>query len=355
MLNNRRKGNRKSNLHFKKTNTILNIKKKKTLSSIEKFNKRHQQMLRSVSAPEHILRQYTQLERVFHNHTEIINNIHKTTTQIGSNSVAKFIQDNNATINALTSIDPFLYQNKIENIVKHSTISYIENMQNNIISSLNLNNFVEEILSKLNFPKIIIDVDRYRIKPYILFFRNNKDISDRFYDEDIFPPIKYFIENDIDNISKDTNLEDLILSEDVRKFYLNQILSWKNKFDDDVNQFINSIHTLLNTEIYPAICLTMFTQIEYLIRYECFPNEGTIPYKTLSSKLKDEVFDKIGISKFYYKFIKNSLYANTKNAKGLSRHSTHGVDLYKMNSKSAMNLIFLYDFIQSVIDIDAYI
>ncbi|WP_207670278.1 hypothetical protein, partial [Clostridioides difficile] len=170
----------------------------------------------------------------------------------------------------------------------------------------------------------------------------------------IFPPIKFFLENKEFDFKTD-DLENFIFCKDIREFYLSQILKWKNKFHTTyMDSFIDSIHLSLYHENYIAICPSMFILLESLIRFECFPNQDNIPTKTICDKLKFEVFEKIDIDEFYHKFIKDSLYANTKKAEGLSRHSVHGIDLYKMDPLSAMNLIFLYDFIQSVIDIDIY-
>ncbi|HFL2401168.1 TPA: hypothetical protein ACG3PH_000720 [Clostridioides difficile] len=195
----------------------------------------------------------------------------------------------------------------------------------------------------------------YKINLYHAFFKNENDLANCFYNSNIFPPVKFFLENK-EHDFKTEDLENFIFCKDIKEFYLLQILKWKNKFHTTyMDSFIDSIHLSLYHENYIAICPSMFILLEYLIRFECCPNQDNIPTKTIRDKLKFEVFEKIDIDKFYHKFIKDSLYASTKKAEGLSRHSVHGIDLYKMDALSAMNLIFLYDFIQSVIDIDIYV
>ncbi|AUA29376.1 TPA: hypothetical protein OUL15_003759 [Clostridioides difficile] len=218
----------------------------------------------------------------------------------------------------------------------------------------------KEIISNINFKlepilsNFKVTFNTYKINSYSAFFKNKNDLTNYFYNSNIFPPIKFFLENKEFDFKTD-DLENFIFCKDIREFYLSQILKWKNKFHTTyMDSFIDSIHLSLYHENYIAICPSMFILLESLIRFECFPNQDNIPTKTICDKLKFEVFEKIDIDEFYHKFIKDSLYANTKKAEGLSRHSVHGIDLYKMDPLSAMNLIFLYDFIQSVIDIDIY-
>lgn len=99
-----------------------------------------------------------------------------------------------------------------------------------------------------------------------------------------------------------------------------------------------------------SVCTLIFVLIEYMLNQN-YPEKiksNKYRYRSIKEVLKEKVFEPINIKKLYYKFIEENLYTSTDKAKEFSRHMTHGERIDFANMKSAMNMIFIYDFLQDV-------
>lgn len=202
---------------------------------------------------------------------------------------------------------------------------------------------LSNILKKYDFNKI-------RINIYKTFLIENKVFIDKLVSETIFPPIDYMIEEEILEKGEVNDLYDFIYSKEVKEYYLDKIERWKNKYDEEaVKKMINDIKTSFESDSYYSVCFLVFPLIERMLRENIFEEEGDIRYSDIKKALKSEVFDVIEDDKMYKVFIENNLYCNTKKANEFSRHIAHGVKLDMVNQKVAMNMVFIYDFIQNIL------
>lgn len=203
----------------------------------------------------------------------------------------------------------------------------------------NLNN----MFKKFDFNKIWINI-------YKVFLMENKAFIDKLVDETIFPPINYMIEEEILEKGIIGDLYDFIYSDELKEYYLNEIEGWKNKYKDEaVKKMINDIKTSFKSDSYYSVCFLVFPLIERMLRENIFEEEGSVHYSDIKKVLKTEVFDVIEDDKMYKVFIEKNLYCDTKKAEEFSRHIAHGVKLDLVNKKVAMNMVFIYDFIQSIL------
>ncbi|MCD3252524.1 hypothetical protein [Clostridium botulinum] len=207
------------------------------------------------------------------------------------------------------------------------------------------------LISNIKFPILNIDFDKFKIHFYKTAFKENDTIVSRLYEETIFPPIYYIIREDIKESSV-INCEEWVLNnKDLKLFYINRIDKWKNKYNDDnIMHMIEEIKFNFEHNNSYSIYTLIVILIEYMLRQnysEEIKGTGKI-YSSIKNILNEKVFKPIDIDKLYIRFIEENLYASTSKAKEFSRHITHGDKIELGNMKSAMNMIFIYDFLQDV-------
>lgn len=194
-----------------------------------------------------------------------------------------------------------------------------------------------------------LNIDEFMIEIYKKALEDKKILVDGFKDKTIFPPINFIVTERV-IISKDEDLSKWILSSEVKKYYIDKIERWKYKYNDiAVIRLIEDIKKALMYNLNACISLSIFTLIERMLREEILTKEGHVPYDKMKEVLKDYVFTDIGAEDLYEVFVEKNLYCNTKNANEFSRHISHGVKLDLLTEKTAMNMIFIYDFLQEII------
>ena len=237
---------------------------------------------------------------------------------------------------------------KWNEVYKNNIANVVESIKPLVTIQEQMRKAIEPMLERLSVLSKI-SIDKVKINIYRELFQDNIDFINQLKDETIFPPIKFIAINEIEFIER-KEMNDWILSEDVKTFYKEEILCWKNKYDDeDVKCIIDEIYKALQNDMCCSICFLIFPLIERMLREEYFDKEGHESYGELRKVLKTEAFDVIGAGDLYKVFIKNNLYCDTRWADEFSRHVNHGVKLNLLNPKVAMNMIFLYDFLQEII------
>lgn len=211
---------------------------------------------------------------------------------------------------------------------------------------------LRDAISKIKLPPLDIDFNSLKISMFKMFFNEFNEFVADLYDEAIFPPIYYIVEKDIKKEDIEVELNKWITSSPVKEYYLERIVGWKDNYTDrNILDLIDEIQSNLQADNYFSVCMLIFVLIEYMLRQKHFKGRGTVPYSEIRNVLEREVFEEIGINHMYKKFIKDNLYANTEVSTVVSRHMVHGVKLEFGTAETAMNMIFIYDFIQEVLDI----
>lgn len=194
-----------------------------------------------------------------------------------------------------------------------------------------------------------IGSDQFLTRLYKGIIEENRVLVNRFRDENIFPPINFIANNNI-QLDKDDKLSKWILSSKVKEYYMARIKSWKYKYEDEaINGMIEEVSVALDNNLKSSVSLLIFPLIERMLREEIFENRHKIPQREIRNILKKTVFDAVDSDDLYRVFIRDNLYCNTKNAKEFSRNMCHGVNIEKFTEKTAMNMIFIYDFLQEII------
>lgn len=243
-----------------------------------------------------------------------------------------------------------IYSKELNETMKSiaKTIGQIHEIQKVMIQSIQP---VLESISNIKLPKLDIDFNKLKICAYKMEFEEKKDIIDEFYKNTIFPPIGYLTKNDINKISIKSCEECILNDKELKKFYLDSIDKWKSKYDDDnIKRMIEEIKFNFEHGNSYSVCTLVAILIEYMLNQnysENIKSHGGI-YSSIKNVLNKKVFEPINIEKLYIKFIENNLYANTSKAEEFSRHMAHGKRIEFGNMKSAMNMIFIYDFLQDV-------
>lgn len=211
------------------------------------------------------------------------------------------------------------------------------------------------VISNIKFPEIDIDFNEFKICFYRNVFKEKEVLINKLYDETIFPPISYVIKNNLEDSSIENWSEWILNDKDLKSFYIGKIDKWKDKYsDDDIKRMINEIKFNLEHNNSYSVCTLVAVLIEYMLKQnysEKIKSKGGI-YNSIRNVLKEKVFDLIDINELYVRFIEENLYASTDKAQEFSRHITHGDKIEFGNLKSAMNMIFIYDFLQDVMIIN---
>ena len=194
-----------------------------------------------------------------------------------------------------------------------------------------------------------IDFNKIKLNLYKDAFIEYKEVIDLLYKKTIFPPISYLAIENIHELDE-TDLETWILSNEVKEFYLDSINTWKlNYSNEKILSFIDEIYSNFKSNNYISVTLLIYTLLECL--YNQTSNDVKMPnkYKKIKEILKEQVFSELDILYLYDKFIKSNLYAKTEDAEEFTRHIVHG-DIENITpEKTAMNAIFIYDFIQEIL------
>lgn len=253
-----------------------------------------------------------------------------------------------------TSLKPVnvhnIYSKELDKTMKSiaKTIEQINEIHEDIIQSIQP---VLKSISNIKFPKLDIDFSELKIYAYRIEFEEKKDIIDEFYKNTIFPPIGYLIKNDINEINIKSCEEWILNDKGLKKFYIDSIDKWKNKYDDDnIKRMIEEIKFNFEYRNSYSVCTLVAIVIEYMLNQnysEKIKSHGG-RYSSIRNVLNEKVFEPINIEKLYIRFIKDNLYADTNKAEEFSRHMAHGDKIEFGNMKSAMNMIFIYDFLQDV-------
>lgn len=222
----------------------------------------------------------------------------------------------------------------------------------------NTNNIIQGFYEKLReidlecilrgLGKLLKEPEKFKFNVLNSSLLKNIDIIKEFNKNDIFAPILY-IEYNYYKIDKD--IDSIYRNSDVKEFYYDRMKIWRDNMDKEGINLINEIRFSIENKLFNVSCLSMFTLIEKLLLRNGLNknNQNDITYKDRKSFIKKSVFDEVyPISNLYKKYIKNNLYQNTKKATLFSRHSCHGKDLSKLNEKTLMNLVFIYDFLDFV-------
>lgn len=207
-----------------------------------------------------------------------------------------------------------------------------------------------DVISKIEFPKINIDFSEYKIYFYRTAFEEKEAIVNSLYSNTIFPPILYIIKSGIKE-SNFENWEEWVLNDrELKLFYIDSINKWKDKYsDDNIMRMIDEIKFNFEYGNSYSVYMLVAVLIEYMLGQN-YSDKITSKYRYNSIKnvLNEKVFEPININELYIRFIEENLYANTNKAKEFSRHIAHGDKIEFGNMKSAMNMIFIYDFLQDV-------
>ncbi len=206
-------------------------------------------------------------------------------------------------------------------------------------------------ISKIKFPKIDIDFSKWKIHFYRTAFEEKEAVVNVLYSHTIFPPILYLIEHDIEEKSIE-NWEEWVLNDkELKLFYIDSINKWKDKYsDDNIKRMIDEIKLNFEHGNSYSVYTLVAVLIEYMLKQnysDKIKSKGGI-YTSIRNVLNEKVFEPININELYVRFIEENLYASTDKAKEFSRHMTHGDKIEFGNMKSAMNMIFIYDFLQDV-------
>ena len=234
--------------------------------------------------------------------------------------------------------------------------------QNDLINSGVYKSIIDSIRSSMGMAtnalrtigQLDLSYDNINRLIYKRAFEEYKKVSYKFYHKGVFPPINYFIDKEIDDISYDFDIEEFILGDEVNEYYLNVVSSWKDKYDDIyVQSLISDIEFNLKHKRSYAIVSMIPMLIEYMLN-ESFLGEymlrtGGYRYSAIKLLLEERVFSPLDINYLHRKFINKNLYSSTNKAEEFSRHMTHGDKLEFGNMKTAMNMIFIYDFLQEII------
>ena len=181
-----------------------------------------------------------------------------------------------------------------------------------------------DVISNIKFPKINIDFNELKIYIYRIEFKEKEALVNKLYNQTIFPPILYIIENNIKENSIENWEKWILNNKELKLFYIDRIDKWKAKYsDDNIKRMIDEIKFNFEHSNSYSVCTLIFVLIE-------------------------KVFEPINIKKLYVRFIEENLYTSTDKAKEFSRHMAHGDRIEFGNMKSAMNMIFIYDFLQDV-------
>lgn len=202
--------------------------------------------------------------------------------------------------------------------------------------------------------KLAVSYDNINRLIYKRAFEEHKVVSYKFYQSSIFPPINYFIDKEIYDIDSGFDIEEFILSDEVNEFYLEVVSGWKNKYKDEYTKMlISDIEFNLKNRRSYAIVSMVPMLIEHMLNDSSLGDYMVKAkgqrYPAIRLLLEEKVFNPLDVNYLHRKFINNNLYSSTKKAKEFSRHMTHGDRLDFGNMKTAMNMIFIYDFLQEII------
>lgn len=202
--------------------------------------------------------------------------------------------------------------------------------------------------------KIAVSYDNINRLIYKRAFEEHKVVSYKFYQSSVFPPINYFIDKEIYDIDSGFDIEEFILSDEVNEFYLGVVRGWKNKYrDEHTKMLISDIEFNLKSRRSYAIVSMVPILIEHMLNDsslgEYMVKTKGQRYPAIRLLLEEKVFNPLNVNYLHRKFINNNLYSSTKKAEEFSRHMTHGDRLEFGNMKTAMNMIFIYDFLQKII------
>lgn len=239
------------------------------------------------------------------------------------------------------------------NTIALSMIKASDVLYENFIKPMNkiserMGEFLQEysnVLRNINFDKVLLNM-------YGAELFEHDELIYKFVDNTIFPPIGYFIENGYEklDISSDVSLDIWILEEDVKKYYIDNIETWKKKYNNEsIKHMLDEVKSNLSNNNYMSVYFLMNTIIEYMLNEHIANIDGKGRYDKLKKVLKEDVFKPIDREEMCEKFIDKNLYCNTSKAEEFSRHTTHGDKLELITPKAMMNMIFLYDFLQEVI------
>lgn len=257
------------------------------------------------------------------------------------NSIDLKLKDSNNTLLGNRALHNLFNNEKILKI----TNSIFESLRK--LSDYFISNNIFEILEKI----CSLDISDMIINIYNNELYGKDDIIKLFYNEMIFPPINYLSHIQWKNI----DVKNIVVNQEVKEYYYKQMDTWKdniNNKDDYGEKLIEEIRFSLKNKMYMVASLSMFTLIEYRMLksgLKTLKNKN-ITYKERRQYLKRKVFTPIdSLNPLYKNFISDSLYQDTNNAIGISRHICHGVDLYKLNEKNAMSLVFMYDLFDTIL------
>lgn len=194
-----------------------------------------------------------------------------------------------------------------------------------------------------------LDIDKVKLNLYRTEFQDNEKLVKRLTEERIFTPINYLAYN-TPVINENIDLIEWILSNEIKEFYISRIDKWKEKYEDNsINNLISEIKIAFKKNMNYSVCLLIFPLIERMLREELINREGHVKYSDIRDVLREEAFEIIGVVDIYEVFIEKNLYCDTKKAEEFSRHISHGVKLDFINSKVAINMILIYDYLQDII------
>lgn len=248
------------------------------------------------------------------------------------------------------------YFNGIENIIKPISIT----LNNGVSQALST---VAKTMSQISVSMTpilqelsnILVSNSFNKTLYKMAFEEHKDAVYKFYYSYVFPPINYLVENEVYELDPNINIEEYVLSEEINKYYVERVKSWADKFNNESSKrLISDIAFNLEHRRDYAVSGLVFTLIEHLLNHstlEEYQNKvnGRI-YPAVRNMLKEEVFNPLNINSLYDRFIKDNLYTSTDRATHNSRHIVHGKRIELNNITNAMSMIFLYDFVQEIIE-----
>lgn len=192
---------------------------------------------------------------------------------------------------------------------------------------------------------MLSEYDNFAISYLNRLIEVNMDTIVEFDSLDIFPPILYIC----DNTGKSYEFtEQIYKSKDIKRFYYERMVLWEESMDENSVKMIREIRSVILGDVNNPIslCLLMFTLIEKLLLVYKFKEPRRDRYMKIISFIETNAFDDIRqLSWLHKKYIKDNLYNHTKKAKLFSRHSCHGKGTNKLNEKTLMSLIFIYDYL----------
>ncbi|MBN9647601.1 hypothetical protein J0L31_11415 [Terrisporobacter glycolicus] len=245
---------------------------------------------------------------------------------------------------------------KFSEIIKPVSINFNNTFSQLINSAIKtMNSITTSIGPMLQELSNVLVSTNFNKALYRLAFEEHKDAIYKFYYSYVFPPINYLIDNEVYELDPNVNIEEYILSKEINEYYVEHVKLWADKFDNESSKrLISDIAFNLEHKRDYAVSSLVFTLIEHLLNYstlEEYQSEvnGKI-YPAVRNMLKEEVFKPLNINALYIRFIKDNLYTNTDIAIHNSRHIVHGKRIELNNMMNAMSMIFLYDFIQEIIE-----